>query len=47
MTNPKLFKVYAKEILSNMVGYTIGTNFRVKAGSKKVALKENEGIWVG
>jgi hypothetical protein len=45
--NPQLASYYTKEFLRNIFGYTVGTNFMVKAGSSKVDLKENEGIWVG
>lgn len=43
----RLFKHHARTMISKISGYTIGTNFKVKEGSSKVALKENEGIWVG
>lgn len=45
--DPKLIKNYAKEFVRNMFGYTIGTYFKVKEGSTRVALKENEGLWIG
>lgn len=43
----KLLRHHAKEIVDRFRGYTIGTNFKVKEGSSRVALKENEGLWVG
>ena len=43
----KLAKVYATEMINNLFGYTVGSNFKVKSGSSKIALKENEGIWIG
>lgn len=35
----KIAKFHAKEIVSNMRGYTLGSNFKVKQGSSKIALK--------
>ena len=35
----KLVKIYATEMINNIYGYTVGTNFKVKSGSSKVALK--------
>lgn len=43
----KLAKYHAKQVIETIRGYTVGTNFRVKDGSSKVALKDNQGIWVG
>jgi hypothetical protein len=38
---------YAKEIIASLEGYTLGTNFKVKDNSEKIALKENFGIYIG
>lgn len=47
VTNLKLAKYYAKEMVQKISGYTVGSSFRVKEGSSKVALKENQGLWIG
>ena len=39
VTDAKMAKIYATELINNIFGYTIGTNFMVKAGSKIIALK--------
>lgn len=38
-TNMKVAKYHARWMISRISGYTVGTNFKVKEGSSKVALK--------
>ena len=35
----KLAKIYATEMINSISGYTVGSNFKVRSGSSKVALK--------
>jgi hypothetical protein len=45
--DPELGMIYASEIVERLLGYTIGSNFKVKANSSKLLLQEDVGIYVG
>jgi hypothetical protein len=47
LQEPELADFFANEIVEYLRGYTVGSNFKVKDSSQKIALKEGVGIYVG